>query len=44
VKKVGIEDSLDDGVVHLGATKDVKDFVSLLGELRLWKREELFAK
>ena len=44
VKKVGIEDLLDDGVVHLGASKDVKEFVSLLGELRLWKREELFAK
>ena len=44
VKKVGIENSLDDGVVHLGASIDVKEFVSLLGELRLWKREELFAK
>ncbi len=44
VKKVGIEDSLDNGVLHLGAGKDVKEFVSLLGELRLWKREELFAK
>jgi catalase len=44
VKKVGIEDSLDDGVVHLGASKDVKEFVSLLGELRLWKREGPFAK
>jgi len=44
VKKVGIEDSLDDGVVHLGASKDVKEFVSLLGELRHWKREDMFAK
>ena len=42
VKKVGIEDSLDDGVVHLGASKDVKEFVSLLGKLRHWKREAMF--
>ena len=42
VKKVGIEDSLDDGVVHLSASKDVKEFVSLLGELRHWKREAKF--
>ena len=42
VKKVGIEDSLDDGVVHLGASKDVKEFISLLGELRHWKREAKF--
>jgi catalase len=42
VKKVGIEDSLDDGVVHLGGSKDVKEFVSLLGELRHWKREAKF--
>ena len=42
VKKVGIEDSLDDGVVHLGASKDVKEFASLLGELRHWKREAKF--
>ena len=41
-KKVGIEDLLDDGVVHLGSSKDVKEFVSLLGELRHWKREAMF--
>ena len=40
-KKVGIEDSLDDGVVHLGSSKDVKEFVSLLGELTHWKREAM---
>ena len=42
VKKLGLEDSLDDGVVNLGASKDVKEFVALLGELRHWKREDLF--
>lgn len=42
VKKVGIENSLDDGVVHLGASKDVKEFVALLGKLRHWKREAIF--
>jgi catalase len=42
VKKLGLEDSLDDGVVKLGASKDVKDFIALLGELRHWKREDLF--
>ncbi|HUQ35022.1 MAG TPA: catalase [Aestuariivirga sp.] len=43
-KKVGISDSLDEGVINLEKSKNVAEFASLLGQLRLWKREELFAK
>ena len=42
-QKVGIADSLDEGVIHLGGTKNVKEFVSLLGGLRHWKREDMFS-
>ena len=43
VKKAGIENSLDDGVIHLDGGKNVDEFVSLLGQLRVWKREAIFS-
>ncbi|MBC7312333.1 MAG: catalase, partial [Rhizobium sp.] len=39
LKKAGIADSLDEGVIALGSAKDVTAFVKELGKLRLWSRE-----
>lgn len=39
IKKAGIADSLDEGVIALGSAKDVAAFVKELGKLRLWSRE-----
>ena len=43
-KKVGVSDLPDEGVTQLDNSKSVSEFVSLLGQLRLWKREEKFAR
>jgi catalase len=37
--KAGIADSLDEGVIALAGSKDVANFLSALGALRLWARE-----
>jgi catalase len=39
LEKAGITDNLDQGVVKLGAEKDVKTFIGELGKLRVWARE-----
>ena len=39
IKKAGIADCLDEGVIALGSAKDVTAFVKELGKLRLWSRE-----
>ncbi|NKK71762.1 catalase [Rhizobium leguminosarum bv. viciae] len=39
MQKAGIADSLDEGVIALGAAKDVSAFVKALGKLRVWGRE-----
>ncbi|PPJ45218.1 catalase HPII [Rhizobium sp. KAs_5_22] len=39
LKKAGITDSLDEGVIALATAKDVAGFVKELGKLRLWSRE-----
>ncbi len=38
--KVGLSDAIDDGFAELSAGKKVSAFVGLLGELRLWARED----
>ena len=37
--KAGIADSLDEGIIALTGPKDVANFLSALGALRLWARE-----
>ncbi|OAV55336.1 catalase HPII [Rhizobium sp. WYCCWR10014] len=39
MQKAGIADSLDEGVITLGAAKDVTAFIKALGKLRVWGRE-----
>ncbi|MGO4136167.1 catalase [Rhizobium brockwellii] len=39
MQKTGIADSLDEGVIALGAAKDVTAFIKALGKLRVWGRE-----
>ncbi|MBY5351126.1 catalase [Rhizobium leguminosarum] len=39
MQKAGIADSLDEGVIALGAAKDVTTFIKALGKLRVWGRE-----
>ncbi|MEI1247880.1 catalase [Rhizobium aouanii] len=39
MQKAGIADSLDEGVIALGAAKDVPAFIKTLGKLRVWGRE-----
>ncbi|NNU66445.1 catalase [Rhizobium sp. WYCCWR 11152] len=39
MQKAGIADSLDEGVMALGAAKDVSAFIKALGKLRVWGRE-----
>ncbi|MGO8103333.1 catalase [Rhizobium leguminosarum] len=39
IQKAGIADSLDEGVIALGAAKDVTAFIKALGKLRVWARE-----
>ncbi|RXT20971.1 catalase HPII [Rhizobium leguminosarum] len=39
MQKAGIADSLDEGVMALGAAKDVTAFIMALGKLRVWGRE-----
>ncbi|TAU76151.1 catalase [Rhizobium ruizarguesonis] len=39
MQKAGIADSLDEGVIALGAAKDVTTFIKALGKLRIWGRE-----
>ncbi|MGO6814948.1 catalase (plasmid) [Rhizobium leguminosarum] len=39
MQKAGIVDSLDEGVIALGAAKDVTAFIKALGKLRVWGRE-----
>ncbi|MBY5457229.1 catalase [Rhizobium beringeri] len=39
MQKAGIADSLDEGVIALGAAKDVSVFIKALGKLRIWGRE-----
>ena len=39
LKKAGIADSLDEGVIALATARDVAGFVKELGKLRLWSRE-----
>ncbi|MBA1346279.1 catalase [Rhizobium sp. WYCCWR 11146] len=39
MQKAGIADSLDEGVIALGAAKDVTAFIMALGKLRVWGRE-----
>lgn len=42
-KKLGVSASPDDGVIQLGGSQNAAKFVSLLGQLRLWKREKQFS-
>lgn len=39
LKKAGIADSLDEGVIALETEKDIAGFIKELGKLRLWSRE-----
>ncbi|MGZ2379890.1 catalase [Rhizobium leguminosarum] len=39
MQKAGIADALDEGVIALGAAKDVTAFIKALGKLRVWGRE-----
>lgn len=39
MQKAGIADLLDEGVIALGAAKDVTAFIKALGKLRVWGRE-----
>ncbi|MBY5826859.1 catalase [Rhizobium leguminosarum] len=39
MQKAGIDDSLDEGVMALGAARDVPAFIKALGKLRVWGRE-----
>jgi len=39
MQKAGIADALDEGVIALGAAKDVTAFIQALGKLRVWGRE-----
>ncbi|MBY5552564.1 catalase [Rhizobium leguminosarum] len=39
MQKAEIADSLDEGVIALGAAKDVTAFIKALGKLRVWGRE-----
>ncbi|WP_027684933.1 catalase [Rhizobium leguminosarum] len=39
MQKAGIADSLDEGVIALGAAMDVPAFIKALGKLRVWGRE-----
>ncbi|MBY2987084.1 catalase [Rhizobium leguminosarum] len=39
MQMAGITDSLDEGVIALGAAKDVTAFIKALGKLRVWGRE-----
>ncbi|MBA9035074.1 catalase [Rhizobium leguminosarum] len=39
MQKAGIADVLDEGVIALGAAKDVTAFIKALGKLRVWGRE-----
>ncbi|MGO8022977.1 catalase [Rhizobium leguminosarum] len=39
MQKAGIADSLDEGVIALGAAKDGTAFIKALGKLRVWGRE-----
>ncbi|MGO8065811.1 catalase [Rhizobium leguminosarum] len=39
MQKAGIADSLDEGVMALGAAMDVTAFIKALGKLRVWGRE-----
>ncbi|MCA2405725.1 catalase [Rhizobium leguminosarum bv. viciae 248] len=39
MQKAGITDSLDEGVIALGAAKDVTAYIKALGKLRVWGRE-----
>lgn len=39
MQKAGIADSLDEGVIGLGAAGDVAAFIKALGKLRVWARE-----
>ncbi|WP_049734248.1 catalase [Rhizobium ecuadorense] len=39
MQKAGIADSLDEGVIALGAAGDVAAFIKALGQLRIWGRE-----
>ncbi|MGR9435025.1 catalase [Rhizobium leguminosarum] len=39
MQKAGIADALDEGVIALGAAKDVMAFIKALGKLRVWGRE-----
>ncbi|MBC7151575.1 MAG: catalase [Rhizobium sp.] len=39
LKKAGIADSLDEGVIALATEKDIAGFIKELGKLRLWSRE-----
>jgi catalase len=40
--KAGIASTIDEGMIELSNTENILKFVSLLGQLRLWKRETLF--
>ena len=41
--KASLADAIDEGMIELRGSGNVAEFVSLLGQLRLWKREKLFA-
>jgi catalase len=41
--KAGIADTIDEGMIQLSNSENVSKFVSLLGQLRFWKREALFS-
>ena len=43
VEKTGLSNSLDEGLMQISGPGEIRSFVSQLGQLRLWKREEQFA-
>ena len=43
VEKTGLSNSLDEGLMQISSIEEIRSFVSQLGQLRLWKREEQFS-
>lgn len=43
LEKSGVTEGIDEGFIQLTSSESVSDFISLLGQLRLWKREDKFS-
>lgn len=43
LEKAGVAESFDEGVIQLSNSESVPDFISRLGQMRFWKREDKFS-